>query len=252
MADAMAAICDDLQAEHDALDAIVSSLDEDGWKRATPAPGWTVQDQIGHLAYFDGTTLLALIDPDAFTASVESLLSSIGEGDPTLAEARAMTGRALLAQWRAGRSALLQELRPTDPKARVPWYGPAMSAVSFATARLMETWAHGQDIVDALGASRPATDRLHHVAHIGVRARPFSYVTNGREMPEGDVRVELRSPSGDLWVWNDTAKSITILLPGQPAAAFARARGATSPCPPGSPPRGRSRRRKAPPPPAVP
>ena len=71
-----------------------------------------------------------------------------------------------------------------------------MSAVSFATARLMETWAHGQDVVDALGAHREPTDRLRHVAHIGVRARPFSYVTNGREMPEGEVRVELRSPVG--------------------------------------------------------
>ena len=59
-----------------------------------------------------------------------------------------------------------------------------MSARSFLTARLMETWAHGQDVVDALGADRPPTDRLRHVAHIGVGARAFSYVANGVTMPD--------------------------------------------------------------------
>jgi uncharacterized protein (TIGR03084 family) len=205
MADVMTVICDDLEAEHEALDAIVGSIDETDWHRLTPAAGWTVSDGIGHLTYFDGTALIALTDPEAFSASVAVLLEGVGRGDLTLAETRVMTGAELLARWRAGRGALLAELRRTDPKTRVPWYGPAMSAVSFATARLMETWAHGQDIVDALGASRPATDRLRHVAHIGVRARPFSYVTNGREVPEGDVRVELRAPSGETWEWNESA-----------------------------------------------
>ena len=73
----------------------------------------------------------------------------------------------------------------------MPWYGPAMGARSFITARLMETWAHGQDVVDALGVERTPTDRLRHVAHIGVGARPFSYVANGREPNPAPVRVEL-------------------------------------------------------------
>ncbi|HMK10696.1 MAG TPA: TIGR03084 family metal-binding protein [Acidimicrobiales bacterium] len=201
----MDAICDDLAAEHDALDAIVQSLSESEWKRSTPAVGWTIQDQIDHLTYFDGTATLALTDPDAFTASVEALLASLSADDPTLAEARAMRGADLLERWRTGRAALLAELRRTDPKARVPWYGPPMSAVSFATARLMETWAHGQDIVDALGVTRQPTDRLRHIAHIGVRARRFSYATNGREAPDADVRVELRAPSGEVWTWNESS-----------------------------------------------
>ena len=150
--------------------------------------------------YFDGTALLALIDPDEFSSSVEALLSgmSSNDGDPTLADARAQQPGELLAAWRAGRTALLDELAVVDPKLRVPWYGPPMSAMSFATARLMETWAHGQDVVDAVGAVRPATDRLRHVAHIGVRARPFSYATNAREVPSGEVRVELVAPSGAI------------------------------------------------------
>ena len=95
MADSMGAICDDLAAEHAALDAIVAPLSEADWKRDTPAVGWTIQDSIGHLAYFDGTATLALVDAEAFTASVEGLLAHLGEGDPTLREARAMRGTEL-------------------------------------------------------------------------------------------------------------------------------------------------------------
>jgi uncharacterized protein (TIGR03084 family) len=203
-------ICRDLAAEHAALDEIVAPLSEGEWVLPTPARGWTVRDQIGHLAYFDGTATLALTDPDAFTSSVDALLAGVGAGgdDPTLAESRAMSGRELLDRWRAGRAALLDELAGVDPKLRVPWYGPPMSAMSFATARLMETWAHGQDVVDAVGETRPATDRLRHVAHIGVRARPFSYATNAREMPSGEVRVELLAPSGDKWEWNESTTDL--------------------------------------------
>jgi len=97
-----------------------------------------------------------------------------------------------------------------DPSQRLPWYGPAMAARSFATARLMETWAHGQDIVDALGVTRPSTNRLKHIAHIGVRARPFAYAINGRTLPAGDLRVELVGPEGDEWTWGDAAATDVI------------------------------------------
>ena len=86
-----------------------------------------------------------------------------------------------------------------DPSTRVPWYGPAMAARSFITARLMETWAHGQDVVDALGVARIPTARLRHVAHIGVRARPFSYAIHNMTMPAGDVAVRLTGPNGEEW-----------------------------------------------------
>ena len=49
-----------------------------------------------------------------------------------------------------------------------------------ATARLMETFAHGRDVADALGAhARAATARLRHVCHLGVRTRGFAYLING-------------------------------------------------------------------------
>ena len=88
-----------------------------------------------------------------------------------------------------------------DLDARVPWFGSPMSPASFVTARLMETGAHGQDVADALGQSRPATAGLRSVAEIGVRARPCSYAAHGRETPAAPVRVELTGPGGEPWSW---------------------------------------------------
>ncbi len=74
-----------------------------------------------------------------------------------------------------------------------------MGAKSFLTARLMECWAHGQDVADALGVERAATDRLRHVARLGVITRGWSYVNRGLEPPADEVRVELIGPSGARW-----------------------------------------------------
>jgi uncharacterized protein (TIGR03084 family) len=78
-----------------------------------------------------------------------------------------------------------------------------MAARSFITARLMETWAHGCDIADTLGRTPPVSARLRHIAHIGVRARPYAYMVNGLDVPATDVRVELAAPDGDIWSWGD-------------------------------------------------
>lgn len=192
----MDALCDDLAAEHEDLDRLVDGVDLD---RPTPAAGWTVRDQISHLWFFDQRALLALTDPEAFAADAATLLA--GGTDVANEPGRALSSTDLLDQWRDDRRALVDHARTLDPKVRVPWYGPAMGARSFITARLMETWAHGQDVVDALGADRPPTDRLRHVAHIGVGARAFSYVANGREPSTAPIRVELEAPSGAAWTW---------------------------------------------------
>lgn len=194
----MRSICADLEAEHRALDVLVDGLDDQAWDTPTPAEGWMVRDQISHLGFFDRAATLAATDPDAFQDHVRTLRPGADTED-----GRSRGGGDLLAWWRTGRSALMDVLAALDPAARVPWYGPAMGAVSFATARLMETWAHGQDVADALGAERPATDRLRHVCHIGVRARPFSYANRGLTPPADDVRVELVSPAGEPWTWGD-------------------------------------------------
>jgi uncharacterized protein (TIGR03084 family) len=198
----MTTICADLQDELATLDSIVSSLDESGWNTPTPAPEWMVRDQISHLGSTDRVATIAASEPERFQAEV--MQHDRRERSARMLEAgRAMSGTELLQWWREGREAMIAVFVPLDPPARIPWFGPAMSAVSFATARLMETWAHGQDIVDALGVERVATERLRHVAHIGVRARPFSYRIHDREPPADEVRVELTSPAGALWTWGE-------------------------------------------------
>jgi uncharacterized protein (TIGR03084 family) len=196
-------ICNDLELEHADLDAVVARLTEDQWSVPTPAAGWAVRDQVSHLWFFDVRALMALTDPEEFERDKQVLLAG-GGTDASVEPGRRMTGEELLGQWRIDRGRLLDAAREVDPSARVPWYGPAMAARSFITARLMETWAHGQDVVDALGATREPTARLRHVAHIGVRARPFSYAVNGMTLPEGDVRVSLRAPDGSLWEWGES------------------------------------------------
>jgi uncharacterized protein (TIGR03084 family) len=186
----------DLAAEHAALDARVATLDDDGWRSPTPSEGWTVADGVSHLAFFDRTAVLALTDPDAFTAHLSSMAA--GPPEPDVALGRSGDHAALLGSWREGRAALLAAAGAADPSVRVPWYGPAMSFASFVSARLMETWAHGQDVADALGRPPVESDRLRHVIHLGVGARAYSFRVRGLTDPGDPVRVEATDRG---WSW---------------------------------------------------
>jgi uncharacterized protein (TIGR03084 family) len=194
-------ICDDLEAEHDALDALVSGLEGKRWDTPTPAEGWAVRDQITHLACTDVAARLAVANGDEWRAEVSRPQAERERRQ--LDTARRLGPAELLAWWRESRRAMIDVLRPLDRRARIPWYGPSMSALSFATARLEETWGHGQDVADALGVRRPDGERLRHVAHLGVLTRGYSFTNQGRPAPTEDVRVELTGPSGEKWTWGD-------------------------------------------------
>jgi uncharacterized protein (TIGR03084 family) len=199
----------DMRAEQEALDAIVADLSGERWGLATPSPGWSVADQIGHLTYFDGAAATAITDPAAFAGSVEQLVAADDRDALTLH--RHLSPSELLETWRANRRRLADVSATLDDGTRVAWYGPSMGAKSFLTARLMECWAHGQDVADALGVERAATDRLRHIARLGVITRGWSYLNRGLEAPPGDVRVELTGPSGARWCFgpNDAAGVVT-------------------------------------------
>ncbi|MET9952952.1 TIGR03084 family metal-binding protein [Streptomyces sp. NPDC006339] len=192
-----AGVLADLRAESEELDLLVRELSEERWAAATPAAGWTVAHQIAHLAWTDAAALLAATDPGAFAVEVEKALAApdrfVDEGAE---EGAALAPGVLLARWRDGRERLHRVLREAPPGTRFPWYGPPMSAVSLATARLMETWAHGQDVADALGVVRAPTARLRHVAWIGLRARDYAYLVRGLTPPADPFRLELTAPDG--------------------------------------------------------
>ncbi|WP_329300323.1 TIGR03084 family metal-binding protein [Streptomyces sp. NBC_00659] len=195
-------VFDDLRDESEELDRLVAGLSPDRWALATPAAGWTVAHQIAHLAWTDHSALLSVTDADAFHGLVEKALAApatfVDEGAE---EGARLPSGELLARWRTGRAALDRALRASVPGARFPWYGPPMSGASMATGRLMETWAHGQDVADALGVVRPPTDRLRHVVRIGVRARDFAFAARGLAVPAEEFRVEILAPSGDTWTY---------------------------------------------------
>src|SRR5262249_2307682 len=151
------------------------------WRADTPAEGWTIADQVTHLAYFDEAAALAIFDPARFEADAAVLMATGMDFPDRLAlQFRALTGHQVLTWFERARAELIDRTARLTPSARVPWYGPSMSLTSMLTARLMETWAHGQDVADALGRRPEPSVRLRHVAHIGIGARPFSYLVRGR------------------------------------------------------------------------
>lgn len=197
----------DLRAEGDQLRAAVADLDPEAWSTTTPAQGWTIATQVAHLAWTDEVAVLAAgaHEPggkEAWDAVVlEALGDPTGYVDTRAHEVARLTPEELLSRWDAARPALADALRRVPEGARMPWFGPPMSPTSMATARFMETWAHALDVYDALGLHPAATDRIRHVAHIGVRTRGFAYANHGLDVPAEEVRVELAAPSGATWAW---------------------------------------------------
>jgi len=214
--EAFAGLLADLTAETSVVDAMLAGLAGADWERPTPAAGWAIRDQVSHLAYFDQAAALAATRPGKFGRQTAQL-AALG---PDLADVIAGQHRgdepaALLSWFRTARAALVAVFAGLDPGTRVPWYGPPMSIASSATARLMETWAHGQDIADALGIGREPAMRLRHIAHLGVRTLGFSFQVHGLPVPAGPVRVELTAPDGSLWHWGPAAAADQVTGPAE-------------------------------------
>lgn len=212
----MKQLCADLAAEHQELEAIVAHLDEEKWMSITPSPGWNIKKQICHLAYFDDRAALAATDPGKFMEHLQEVLSDAGKFFEMLDDiGKDMPIEELMAWWRRERRKMLEAYASIIPKERLFWYGPPMSARSHATARLMETWAHGQDLFDALDLKRTNTDRLRHITHLGVTTFGWSYQNRGMEVPQTPVRIELTAPSGTLWTWGPEEASEKIIGPAE-------------------------------------
>lgn len=195
----LAEVLADLAAEGDQLEALVAPLDEQGWRTPTPAAGWSVAHQVAHLAWTDEAAVAAATDKEAWdTLVLAALANPEGFADDEAARGAAAPAAEILARWRSSRRRLAETLAALPEGTRLPWYGPPMSATSMATARFMETWAHGRDVADALGVTLPADDRVRHVVHLGVRTRDFAFGSRGLDAPDEEFRVSLVLPGGSV------------------------------------------------------
>jgi uncharacterized protein (TIGR03084 family) len=202
----------DLAAEGDELDAHLVALPEAGWATPTPAAGWTIAHQIAHLNWTDRLALLAIDRPDRFAGAMrEAIADPAGFVDDAAAAGAELSPGDLLAGWRADRAELADRLAAIEPGRKLDWFGPPMSPASMATARLMETWAHGLDVAEALGRQPRPTGRLQHVARLAVRTRDFAFRLHGLPVPTEEFRIELAAPDGDCWQYGpaDAAQSVT-------------------------------------------
>ncbi|MEV4194064.1 TIGR03084 family metal-binding protein [Streptomyces toxytricini] len=213
--DPPAAVLADLREEGLEVEALVTGLPAAAWAKPTPAARWTVAHQIAHLHWTDRAALVSLTDAPAFARLVEAALRSpatfVDEGAE---EGAALEPADLLARWRATRTELDTALAKAPAGTRFPWYGPPMKAASMASARLMETWAHGLDIADALGVRRTPTARLRHIARIGVRTRDYAFSVRELQPPPEEFRVELVPPDGgEPWTYGPPDAAQRVIGP---------------------------------------
>lgn len=211
MAD-LAALLDDFAAECADLENLVAPLTAEQWKTPTPAPRWDIATQIAHLAWTDEVSIIAATDSERFAAllteAAPKMFTFVDEAAEELAQ---LPPAELLPRWQTGRVQLAAALAAVPAGTKLPWFGPPMSPASMISARIMETWAHGQDVADALGVTRTPTARLRTVAHISVRTRNFAYTVHGESGPAEEFRVELTAPDGTLWTWgpDDATQRVT-------------------------------------------
>ncbi|MBE1282096.1 MAG: TIGR03084 family protein [Rhodobacteraceae bacterium] len=197
---------EDFRQESRALAAILEPLSDADLRQPTLFKGWTIEDVLGHLHLFNVAAETSLQGEEAFgnfiTPIVKNMQSGMSILDCQFPWLDGLSGRALFDAWKTGAESCADAFADADPKARVKWVGPDMSALSSITARQMETWAHGQEVFDALGAEREDHDRIRNVAHLGVATFGWTFVNRKEPVPDPAPYVRLTGPSGAVWEWN--------------------------------------------------
>jgi uncharacterized protein (TIGR03084 family) len=204
----------DFRAEADELHSFLCTLSESDWSRPTTFQRWTPWDVVAHLHLYDEVSLASLAGEEAFAAQRAVLVGAIARGvtNADLARERfgTLTAGDLLARWIAGARDLAVQLGASDAKRRLPWFGPDMGVRMFTTARLMETWAHGQEVYDLVRVERAHTDRLQHIATIGVKTYGWTFANRKLAPPGPPPYVRLVAPSGAVWEWNEPSETSCV------------------------------------------
>lgn len=202
----------DFHAESRALHTVLADLRDADWDRETQFKGWTVNDVMVHLHFWNRAADLSLTDPSAFRALMAEALPAFQRDGMRPFENNRIDprGRALLDAWSAKVDAMRDRWVSLDPKTRLGWAGPDMSARSMITARQMETWAHGQEIFDLLGRQQPQADRIRNIVILGVNTFGWAHQVHGMEVPDTVPELRLRAPSGEIWHFGDAASGNLI------------------------------------------
>jgi len=197
----------DLRAEADELYSFLQTLGQEDWRKPTTFMRWTPWDVVAHLHYFDWISIMSLQGEDTFAPKRDELIGLLGAGKTNVEIAReefaGLNPAELLDRWQSMNRDMCARLGESDPKRRLPWFGPDMGVRMFTTARYMEHWAHGQEVYDLMGVARTHTDRIKGIAVIGVKTFAWTFVNRGLEVPAAPPYVHLTAPSGATWQWND-------------------------------------------------
>ena len=208
-----------LQAEHflqeaETLAGLIDNQPSNIFETTTLFKGWTVNDVIGHLYLFDKAAIKALRDDHLFHDFLSPVILGLNEGKSLLeiqgSVLGKLNGQALFKMWRKNAKALGQAYARADPKQRIKWVGPEMSALSCITARQMETWAHGQEIFDVLGQTRQEGDRIKNICHLGVMTYQWTFINRQLSVPAPVPFVQLIAPSGQIWEWNNPEADTSV------------------------------------------
>jgi len=202
----------DFRDESEALYKLLEPIDEARFDEPTQFKGWTINHVLGHLHVFNWAADLSLTDEPAFVDLTKEMMGGVEGGMRAFEESKleGASGKTLLNKWRDYYQEMTERFAEADPKARLKWFGPDMSVRSSITARLMETWAHGQEAYDTLGVERQNADTIKNVAVIGMNTFGWTFVNRKLEVPTEVPYVKLNAPSGDIWEWNDPASENRI------------------------------------------
>ncbi len=202
---------EDFRQESRALHALLDSLDAEGFAAPTQFKGWTINDVLQHLHVWNKMAGLQISDEAELDHCFHRLLE-LG-ADLRAFESEyldGLEGRDLLGAWISGAETLADAYASTDPKQRLKWVGPSMSARSSITARLMESWAHGQEVYDELGVVRKNADRIRGIVVLGVNTYRWTYAARGAEPPGPMPQLVLTAPSGEIWTYGEASDTETI------------------------------------------
>ena len=203
----------DFLEESEVLAKAIAQLESADWEQPTKFKGWTINDVIVHLYFWNLAADMSLNDPDALMAMVTRLMPELPKGGLRGFENAeiSLRGHALFEAWQAQYRDMAARWIDVDPKTRVKWVGPDMSVRSSITARQMETWAHGHEVFDLLGLQRQESDRIRNIVVLGVNTFGWSHKVHGLDVPEAMPHLRLTAPSGEIWEYGEADSGSSIV-----------------------------------------